>query len=112
LINSPSQSGDEDEDDNVKHEYPLTLPVLRSGLQTLKADLTAHSHLDPALRNGVVKPTKERKFPTTENEMIAMQRFVRFVDGRVKRLGAGYWEMGRWVRGVEGWVDDLEERGC
>lgn len=86
--------------------------MLRSALQTLKTDLTAHSHLDPALRNGVVGPTKERKYPTTENEMIAMKRFVRFVEGRVKKLGEGYWEMGRSVRSLESWIDDLEESGC
>lgn len=59
-----------------------------------------------------MKPTKEERFPTTENEKIAMVRFVKFVDSRVKVLGEGYWEMGRWVRGVESWVDDLEEAGC
>lgn len=97
---------------NDKYEVALTLATLRSGLQTLKADLTAHSHLDPALKNGVVKPTKEKRFPTTENENIAMKRFVRFVESRVKKASEGYWEMGRWVRGLECWVDDLEDRAA
>lgn len=114
LTNEPtSQTSSESERDGTeKREYQLTLRQLRTAMQTLKADLTGHSHLDPALRNGVVKPANERKYPTSENEMVAMKRFVRFVDGRVKKLGEGYWEMGRWVRSLESWVDDLEESGC
>ena len=58
---------------NDKHEIAFTLATIHSGLQTLKAELMAHLHLDPALKNGAEKLTKEERFHTTENKKIAMK---------------------------------------
>jgi hypothetical protein len=86
----------------------LSLDDLNSVVATLKADLTAHSHLDPALRNTIVLPCQQLKYPTSDNDRVAMRRFVKFVDSRVKKLSEGYWEMGRWVREFDSAVDDIE----
>jgi len=86
----------------------LSLDDIHSVLATLKADLSAHSHLDPALRNTIVLPCQQLKYPTSDNDRVAMRRFVKFVDSRIKKLSEGYWEIGRWVREFESAVDDIE----
>ena len=71
-------------------ELRLDVEGLLGSLQMLTEDLDVQASLDGALRGGIVGPCEDTRLPSSENERIAMERFVVFVDGRLGRLRECY----------------------
>ena len=89
-------------------ENLLDVDGLLSSLVTLKDDLSAQEAFDGALGQGIAGPCGEKRFRGSEGERVVLERFLGFLDGRLKGLGECYGRTRGRVEEIEGLVGGLK----
>jgi len=89
-------------------ETKLDIDGILASTAILKENLSSQATFDMDLRNHVVPPCEDIRFPATDAERAGLKRFVAFLDERLARLETSYDRTTSLAEEIEGILKGLQ----